>query len=143
MSTMLPLTEAQAEIVDEFAMLGDWQDRYEHLIELGKELPLIAPEKRTDANIVRGCQSRVWLDAQQRHGRIHFTADSDAMITKGLVALLVRVLDDRTPQEILDTPLTFIDRIGLREHLSPNRANGLSAMLDQMKRYALAYSSTP
>ncbi len=131
-------------------MMSDWQDRYEHLIELGKELPLIAPEKKTEQNIVRGCQSRVWLDADvsaaldatgQPQNIIHYTADSDAMITKGLIALLVRVLNDRTPEEILSTPITFIDRIGLREHLSPNRANGLSAMLDQMKRYALAFST--
>ena len=135
------LKEAQQEIVDEFAMLGDWQDRYEHLIELGKELPLIAPELKTDENLVRGCQSRVWLTAEDRGEAIHFTADSDAVITKGLVALLVRVLNDRTPEEIMGTPLTFIDAIGLREHLSPNRSNGLVAMLDQMKRYALVYSS--
>jgi len=135
------LTQTQQELIDEFAMFSDWQDRYEHLIELGKELPLIAPEKKTDENIVRGCQSRVWLHAAPQNGRVHFTADSDAMITKGLVALLVRVLNDRTPQEILETPLTFIDAIGLREHLSPNRSNGLVAMLDQMKRYALAYSA--
>lgn len=135
------LKEAQQEIVDEFAMLGDWQDRYEHLIELGKELPLIAPELKTDENLVRGCQSRVWLTAEDRGEAIHFTADSDAMITKGLVALLVRVLNDRTPEEIMGTPLTFIDAIGLREHLSPNRSNGLVAMLDQMKRYALVFSS--
>ena len=143
----MTLAQAQQELVDEFAMFTDWQDRYEHLIELGKDLPLIAPEKKTEENIVRGCQSRVWLNAEYRAstplsaGRVHFTADSDAMITKGLIALLVRVLNDRTPQEILDTPLTFIDTIGLREHLSPNRSNGLSAMMDQMKRYALAYSS--
>ncbi|MFN6114989.1 MAG: SufE family protein [Flavobacteriales bacterium] len=137
----MSLTQTQQELSDEFAMFTDWQDRYEHLIELGKELPLIAPEKKTDENIVRGCQSRVWLHAAPQNGRVHFTADSDAMITKGLVALLVRVLNDRTPQEILETPLTFIDAIGLREHLSPNRSNGLVAMLDQMKRYALAYSA--
>jgi cysteine desulfuration protein SufE len=141
MSSPISITQAQQEVVDEFAMFTDWQDRYEHLIELGKELPLIAPEKKTDENIVRGCQSRVWLNAEQKNGLVHFTADSDAMITKGLVALLVRVLNDRTPTEILNTPLTFIDTIGLREHLSPNRSNGLVAMLDQMKRYALAYSS--
>jgi cysteine desulfuration protein SufE len=141
------IIQAQQEVVDEFAMFSDWQDRYEHLIELGKDLPLIAPEKKTEENIVRGCQSRVWLNAEYRAstplnaGTVHFTADSDAMITKGLIALLVRVLNDRTPQEILNTPLTFIDTIGLREHLSPNRSNGLSAMMDQMKRYALAYSS--
>ncbi len=141
-------------------MMSDWQDRYEHLIELGKELPLIASEKKTEQNIVRGCQSRVWLDAslvsssaalgltpaaaaaqQPDTPVVHYTADSDAMITKGLISLLVRVLNDRKPEEILNTPITFIDQIGLREHLSPNRANGLSAMLDQMKRYALAFST--
>ena len=148
MSTSSTLVQAQQEVVDEFAMFSDWQDRYEHLIELGKDLPLIAPEHKTDDNLVRGCQSRVWLAAEQRASTplnagpiVHFTADSDAMITKGIVALLVRVYNDRTPQEILGASTEFIDRIGLREHLSPNRANGLSAMIDQMKRYALAYSS--
>ncbi|MCB0771092.1 MAG: SufE family protein, partial [Flavobacteriales bacterium] len=111
------------------------------LIELGRDLPLIAPEHKTEENIVRGCQSRVWLTAEQQNGLVHYSADSDAMITKGIVALLVRVLNDRTPQEILNTPLTFIDTIGLREHLSPNRSNGLVAMLDQMKRYAVAFSA--
>jgi cysteine desulfuration protein SufE len=148
MTGALTITQAQQEVVDEFAMFSDWQDRYEHLIELGKDLPVIALEKKTEENIVRGCQSRVWLNADVSTSldgtkTLHFTADSDAMITKGLVALLVRVLNDRTPQEILNTPLTFIDAIGLREHLSPNRSNGLVAMLDQMKRYALAYSSQP
>ncbi|MBP6310653.1 MAG: SufE family protein [Flavobacteriales bacterium] len=142
MSTTSTLAQAQQEVVDEFAMFSDWQDRYEHLIELGKDLPLIAAELKTEENIVRGCQSRVWLSAEQLNGLVHFTADSDAMITKGIVALLVRVLNDRKPEEILNTPLTFIDSIGLREHLSPNRSNGLVAMLDQMKRYALAYSAT-
>jgi cysteine desulfuration protein SufE len=148
MSTSSTLVQAQQEVVDEFAMFSDWQDRYEHLIELGKDLPLIAPEHKTDDNLVRGCQSRVWLAAEQRASTplnagpiVHFTADSDAMITKGIVALLVRVYNDRTPQEILGASTEFIDRIGLRAHLSPNRANGLSAMIDQMKRYALAYSS--
>lgn len=144
----MSLPQAQQELIDEFALFTDWQDRYEHLIELGKDLPLIAPEHKTDDNLVRGCQSRVWLHAEQVSGRaepgstpvIHFTADSDAMITKGIVALLVRVYNDRTPQEILGGSTEFIDRIGLREHLSPNRANGLSAMLDQMKRYAVAFS---
>lgn len=122
-------------------MFTDWQDRYEHLIELGKDLPLIAPENKVDTNLVRGCQSRVWLNAELQNGLVHFTADSDAMITKGIVALLVRAYNDRTPQEILGASTEFIDKIGLRAHLSPNRANGLSAMIDQMKRYALAYSS--
>lgn len=151
MTSTMTIAQAQQEVVDEFALFSDWQDRYEHLIELGKDLPLIAPEKKTEENIVRGCQARVWLNAELVSPStalgvtpvLHFTADSDAMITKGLIALLVRVLNDRTPQEILDTPFTFIDAIGLREHLSPNRANGLSAMIDQMKRYALAYSSKP
>ncbi len=161
---MTSIGQAQQEVVDEFAMFTDWQDRYEHLIELGKDLPMIAPEKKTEENIVRGCQSRVWLNAELKSAStphpdasglrstpsellgvtpvLHFTADSDAMITKGLIALLVRVLNDRTPEEILSTPLTFIDAIGLREHLSPNRSNGLVAMLDQMKRYAVAFSAS-
>ena len=134
------LSQAQQEVVDEFAMLADWQDRYEQLIEQGRDLPLIAPENKLDTNLVRGCQSRVWLHAERANGLVHFTADSDALITKGIVALLVRVYNDRSPQEILGASTDFIDRIGLREHLSPNRANGLSAMLDQMKRYALAFS---
>ncbi|MBS1545969.1 MAG: SufE family protein [Bacteroidetes bacterium] len=152
----MTLAQAQQEVVDEFAMLSDWQDRYEQLIEQGRDLPLIAPEHKVEDNLVRGCQSRVWLHAELQHaalstaegqngsrnsGTIHFTADSDALITKGIVALLVRVYNDRSPQEILGASTEFIDRIGLREHLSPNRANGLSAMIDQMKRYALAYSS--
>ncbi len=141
MTTAMTLAQTQQDLVDEFALFTDWQDRYEHLIELGKDLPLIAPEHKVDANLVRGCQSRVWLNAEWKHDRISFTADSDAMITKGIVALLVRVYNDRTPQEILGASTEFIDRIGLRAHLSPNRANGLSAMLDQMKRYALAFSS--
>ncbi len=135
------IAQAQQEVVDEFALFSDWQDRYEHLIELGKDLPLIAPENKTDDNLVRGCQSRVWLHAAPQNGLVHFTADSDAMITKGIVALLVRVFNDRTPEEIIGASTDFIDTIGLRAHLSPNRANGLSAMIDQMKRYALAYSA--
>jgi len=135
------ITQTQQELIDEFAMFSDWQDRYEHLIELGKDLPLIAQEHKVDDNLVRGCQSRVWLHAEPQNGHVHFTADSDAMITKGIVALLVRVYNDRTPQEILGASTEFIDAIGLREHLSPNRSNGLAAMLDQMKRYALAYSA--
>lgn len=141
MSETMTLAQTQQELINEFAMFSDWQDRYEHLIELGKDLPLIAPEHKVDANLVRGCQSRVWLNAELKSDLVHFTADSDAIITKGIVALLVRVYNDRTPQEILDASTDFIDRIGLREHLSPNRANGLSAMIDQMKRYALAFST--
>ena len=142
MTTNMTLAQTQQELISEFAMFSDWQDRYEHLIELGKDLPLIAPAHKIDDNLVRGCQSRVWLHAAPQNGLVHFTADSDAMITKGIVALLVRVFNDRTPQEILEASTEFIDKIGLRAHLSPNRANGLSSMIDQMKRYALAYSST-
>jgi len=141
MSTSTTLAQTQQELISEFALFSDWQDRYEHLIELGKDLPLIASEHKTDDNLVRGCQSRVWLNAELKNDLVHFTADSDAMITKGIVALLVRVFNDRTPQEILGASTEFIDTIGLRAHLSPNRANGLSAMIDQMKRYALAYSA--
>ena len=141
MSTSTTLAQTQQELISEFALFSDWQDRYEHLIELGKDLPLIAPENKTDDNLVRGCQSRVWLNAQLKNDLVHFTADSDAMITKGIVALLVRVFNDRTPEEIIGASTDFIDTIGLRAHLSPNRANGLSAMIDQMKRYALAYSA--
>ncbi len=141
MSTTTTLAQTQQELIDEFAMFSDWQDRYEHLIELGKDLPLIAPEHKTDDNLVRGCQSRVWLHGAPQNGLVHFTADSDAMITKGIVALLVRVFNDRTPQEIIGASTEFIDQVGRRAHLSPNRVNGLSVMIDQMKRYALAYSS--
>ena len=138
---MNTITQAQQEVVDEFALFSDWQDRYEHLIELGKDLPLIAPEKKTEENIVRGCQSRVWLNAEQKNGLVHFTADSDAMITKGIVALLVRVYNDRTPQEILGASTEFIDRLGRRGRRIPNRTNGLSARTGQVERYSLAFSS--
>lgn len=136
----MTLEEAQQEVVDEFAMLTDWQDRYEQIIESAKDLPRIDPALKVDGNLVSGCQSRVWLAAEEQGGKLHFTADSDALITKGLVALLVRVLNDRTPKEILETPITFVERIGLREHLSPTRSNGLASMMDQIKRYALAYA---
>lgn len=141
MTMTMTLAQIQQELISEFAMFSNWQDRYEHLIELGKDLPLTAPEHKTDDNLVRGCQSRVWLTAELKNDLVHFTADSDAIITKGIVALLVRVFNDRTPLEILEASTDFIDTIGLRAHLSPNRANGLSAMIDQMKRYALAFSA--
>jgi cysteine desulfuration protein SufE len=137
------LEQAQQDIVEEFDLFSDWQDRYEQIIEQGKHLPLIDPERKTEQNLVRGCQSRVWLAADLRDGLVHFSADSDALITKGLVALLVRVLDRRSPQEILATPITFIDRIGLREHLSPNRSNGLASMLDRMKLAAMDFADQP
>lgn len=136
----MTLEEAQQQVVDEFAMITEWQDRYEQIIESAKDLPRIDPMHKVEENLVNGCQSRVWIAAELRGDTIHFTADSDALITKGLVALVVRVLNDRTPKEILGTPITFVERIGLREHLSPTRSNGLANMLDQMKRYAVAFA---
>lgn len=130
----------QEEIIEEFAAFDDWMDKYNYLIELAAELPPIDPKHRTDQYIIKGCQSRVWVDAQERDGVLHFSADSDAVITKGIIALLIRVLDGRTPQQVLDTELYFIDKIGLRENLSPTRSNGLLAMVKQMKLFALAYA---
>jgi cysteine desulfuration protein SufE len=144
MSQALTLDQVQNEVIEEFTFFSDWQDRYEHLIELGKDLPLIAPELKTEDNLIRGCQSRVWLHAEMKNGLIHFSADSNSMITKGIISLLVRILDKRSPDELLKLSLAdlySIDRIGLREHLFTTRSNGLVAMLDQMKRYALAFST--
>ncbi|MCM1150952.1 MAG: SufE family protein [Alistipes sp.] len=132
----------QEEIIEEFSVFDDWLDRYDYLIGLGGQLPAIAPEHRTEQYRIDGCQSRVWVDARlDDAGRVRFSADSDAIITKGIVSLLIRVLDGRTPQEILDTELYFIDAIGLSANLSPTRANGLSAMVRQMRLYALAFAS--
>lgn len=133
---MSTIAEIEDEIRDEFALFDDWEDRYNYLIDLGKDLPLIAPEHKTDDRIIKGCQSRVWLDARGRDGKIVYTADSDAIITKGLVALLVRVLSGQPAADIVKTELKFIDDIGLKEHLSPTRSNGLVSMINQMKRYA-------
>ncbi len=131
----------QEEIIDEFALFDQWLDKYEYLISLGNSLAPIDPEHRSDKYLIHGCQSRVWVDARLEEGKMYFTADSDAIITKGIIALLIRVLDGRTPQEVLDTDLYFIDRIGLRENLSPTRSNGLLAMIKQMKLFALAYAN--
>ena len=127
----------QNEIIEEFSLFEDWMQRYEYMIELGKSLPLIAEQYKTDDYLIRGCQSQVWLHADYQEGKIFFTADSDAIITKGIVALLVRMYSGHTPEEILAAKTDFIDQIGLKEHLSPTRANGLVSMLEQMKRYAL------
>ena len=129
----------QEQIIEEFSGFDDWMDKYNYLIELAKELPPIDERHRTDQYLIQGCQSRVWVDAQLTDGKMHFTADSDAIITKGIVALLIRVLDGRTPQQVLDTELYFIDRIGLHENLSPTRSNGLLGMIKQMRLYATAY----
>ena len=133
--------QIQEEIIEEFSVFDDWLDKYDYLIGLSDSLPAIAPEHRTGQYLIEGCQSRVWIDARTDGGRIFFTADSDAIITKGIIAFLIRVLNGRTPQEVLDTDLYFIDAIGLTANLSPTRANGLAAMVRQMRLYALAYAS--
>ena len=135
------MDKIQEEIIEEFSVFDDWLDKYDYLIGLSDSLPAIAPEHRTGQYLIEGCQSRVWIDARTDGGRIFFTADSDAIITKGIIALLIRVLNGRTPQEVLDTELYFIDAIGLTANLSPTRANGLAAMVRQMRLYALAYAS--
>lgn len=137
----MTLTEVQDQIIEEFSVFDEWLDKYDYLIDLSKELPVIDEKHRTDQYVIKGCQSRVWVDARMENGKIYFSADSDAIITKGIIALLIRVLNGRTPQEILDCDLYFIDRIGLRENLSPTRANGLLAMIKQMKLYALAFQN--
>jgi cysteine desulfuration protein SufE len=135
------IRETQEEIVTEFEVYDDWMDKYNYLIELSRDLPMIDPQLKVKENLIAGCQSRVWLNAEYEDGRIRFTADSDAIITKGIISLLVRVLSNRTTEEILETELFFIDRIGLRQNLSPTRSNGLLSMIKQMKLYALAYQS--
>ncbi len=135
---MSTISEIQAEIVEEFAFFEDWMDKYEHLIELGKSLPLIDEAHKKDENLIKGCQSRVWLHAENQKGKIKYTADSDAILTKGLIALVIRSLSDQPAQEIAKAKMDYLDQIGLKEHLSPTRANGLNAMVKQMKYYALA-----
>jgi cysteine desulfuration protein SufE len=129
------------KIVQEFSAFDDWMDKYNYLIELGKEVPEIETKYKVPNNLISGCQSRVWLHAAYRDGKIFFTADSDAVITRGLVSLLIRVMNGRTPDEILNADMGFIDRIGLNEHLSPTRSNGLISMVKQMKLYALAFKA--
>lgn len=136
----MTINEVQDEIIDEMEGMDDWLDRYAYIIELGNTLPPIHDDLKTPANLIEGCQSRVWIDAKKTdEGKIHFEADSDALIVKGIVALLMRVLNDRTPDEILGADLYFIDRIGLSEHLSPTRSNGLVAMVKQIRNYATAF----
>ncbi len=138
---MNSIQETQQEIVEEFALFDEWMDKYEHIIELGKDLPLIDEQYKTDENLIKGCQSKVWLHAALKDGKIIFTADSDAIITKGIVGLVIRVFSNHTPQEIIDADLFFIDQIGLQEHLSPTRSNGLLSMLKQIRMYAIAFNS--
>lgn len=135
------MNPVEQEIIDEFEALPDWLDRYNYIIELADDLPMIDESKRTPSHLIEGCQSRVWIDAELDQGKMRFTADSDAIITKGIIALLIRVLDGRTPAEVLNEKLEFLDRIGLSENLSPTRANGLLSMIRQMKLYATAYES--
>ena len=136
----MTINEIQDEIIEEFSGFDDWMDKYQLLIDLGGEQPPLDEKYKTEQNLIDGCQSRVWLQADYVDGKIHFTAESDALIVKGIVALLIRVLSDHTPQEILDADLYFIEQIGLKEHLSPTRSNGLLAMVKQIRLYALAFS---
>ena len=137
----MTINEIQDEIIEEFSGFDDWMDKYQLLIDLGNEQAPLDEKYKTEQNLIDGCQSRVWLQADYVDGLIHFTAESDALIVKGIVALLIRVLSDHTPQEILDADLYFIEEIGLKEHLSPTRSNGLVAMVKQMRVYALAFST--
>lgn len=134
----MTINEIQDEIISEFAFFDDWMDKYEYIIELGKDLPLIDEQYKDEDHLIKGCQSLVWLHAEENDGKVAFTADSDAIITKGLIALMIRVLSDQQPADIAAADLYFIDKIGLQEHLSPTRANGLLSMVKQMKLYGLA-----
>ena len=137
----MTINEIQDEIIEEFSDFEDWMDKYQLLIDLGSDQPPLEEKYKNEQNLIDGCQSRVWLQADMIDGKLHFQAESDALIVKGIVSLLIRVLGDHTPQEILDTDLYFIERIGLSEHLSPTRSNGLLAMIKQMKMYALAFKA--
>lgn len=134
-------TEIENLIIGEFSQLDDWLDKYNYIIELGKSLNKIDETYKTDQYVINGCQSNVWLHADYKNGKIYFTADSDAIITKGIVTLLICVLNDHTPDEILNASMEYIDKIGLKDHLSPTRSNGLTSMIKQMKLYALAYKA--
>jgi cysteine desulfuration protein SufE len=135
------IKEIQNEIIDEFSMFDDWMQRYEYMIELGKSLPLIDDQYKTEDNIIKGCQSKVWVHAEMKNDKVVFTADSDAIITKGIIAILIRVFSNQHPKDIIEADSNFIDEIGLKEHLSPTRANGLVSMIKQIKMYALAYQT--
>ncbi len=134
----MTINEIQDELIEDFAFFTDWMEKYEYIIQLGKEVPLIDEQYKTDEYIIKGCQSKVWLFPEIKDGKVYFTADSDAINTKGLVSLMVKVLSGHTAKEIVDADLYFVDKIGLKEHLSPTRANGLLSMIKQMKLYALA-----
>lgn len=137
----MTIQKTEEEIIEEFNMFDDWTSKYEYIIDLGKSLPLIDEKYKDELHKIKGCQSQVWLNAVNNNGKISYTADSDAIITKGLIALLIRVLSDRTPDEIQNSELTFLDKIGLKEHLSPTRSNGLVSMVNTMKSYAKQFSN--
>lgn len=139
---MATIKEKEQEVIEEFSLFDDWMDKYNYLIELGKSVPPISEKYKNEKYLVRGCQAQVWLHAEYRDGKVLFTAESDALITRGIIALLIRVLSGQPPQEIVDADMAFIDRIGLREHLSQTRSNGLLNMIKQMKLYALAFQKS-
>jgi cysteine desulfuration protein SufE len=138
---MQSIKEIQDDIIDEFSMFEDWEERYQYMIDLGKTLPLIDEQFKTEENIIKGCQSKVWVHAEFKNNNIEFTADSDAIITKGIIAILIRVFSNQSPKAIMEANTNFIDEIGLKEHLSPTRANGLVSMIKQLKMYAIAYQT--
>ena len=135
----MTIQETEQQIIDEFANFDEWIDKYAYIIDLGKECPAIDEKDKTEANLIKGCQSRVWVSCEYRDGKVYFKADSDAVITKGIISLLIRVYSGQAPKDILDNEPIFIDQIGLKEHLSPTRSNGLTSMLKQIKMYALAF----
>ena len=137
----MTITEIKNDIIDEFAMFEDWEERYQYMIDLGKTLPLIEEQFKTEDNIIKGCQSKVWVHADMKDDKVVFTADSDAIITKGIIAILIRVFSNQHPKDIIEADTDFIDQIGLKEHLSPTRANGLVSMIKQIKMYAIAYQT--
>lgn len=137
----MTITDIKNDIIEEFAMFDDWEERYQYMIDLGKTLPLIDPQYKTDDNIIKGCQSKVWVHADMKDNKVVFTADSDAIITKGIIAILIRVFSEQHPKDIIEADTGFIDQIGLKEHLSPTRANGLVSMIKQLKMYAIAYQT--
>lgn len=137
----MTIEEIEAEVVAEFSLFGDWMDKYNYIIEMGKNLPLIDPQYKTDQYLISGCQSKVWLHATYQDGNVIYTADSDAIITKGIASLLIRVLSGHSPEAVLDANLDFLNQIGLRDHLSPTRSNGLNATIKQMKLYAMVFKT--
>lgn len=137
----MTIEEIQNEIIDEFSMFEDWEERYQYMIDLGKDLPLIDGQYKTDDHIIKGCQSKVWVHAELKDDKVHFTADSDAIITKGIIAILIRTFSDHRPKDIINANTDFIDKIGLKDHLSPTRANGLVSMIKQLKMYAVAFNA--